>query len=114
MVKRLAIVGLLLAGCGGSSGGSCPNDLPSSCPSPAPSYGQDVAPIVQARCLGCHAPGGQSANIPLDSYDALHARRSQVLDQVYACRMPPAGQPQLSSDERQKLLGWLVCGAPSN
>lgn len=113
MVRRLAIVAALgLAACGG--GGSCPNDLPSSCPSPAPSYANDVAPIVSAHCLKCHGPGGVSANIALGDYPSISARRSQVLNQIYACRMPPPGEQPLTSDERQTLLGWLVCGAPEN
>jgi hypothetical protein len=37
-----------------------------------------------------------------------------VLTQVYTCRMPPLGAPQLDDAELTALYGWLVCGAPQN
>jgi uncharacterized membrane protein len=102
-----------LAACGGS-GGSCPNDLPASCPSSPPSYQGAIAPLISARCLICHSPGGQEQSIPFTTYQNVFAERSPMLDQVYACNMPPAGAQQLSSQERNLLLTWLVCGAPNN
>ena len=38
-----------------------------------------------------------------------------MLDQVYACAMPPSDAGvTLSLEEREALLGWLVCNAPNN
>ncbi len=110
----LAIVAILaasslLAACGG---GSCPNDLPAACPTPSPSWSADVQPIVASRCTRCHTQGGAAGTVPLVTYDDVHVRRSAVLNQVYSCRMPQDGL--LGADERAKLLGWLVCGAPDN
>jgi uncharacterized membrane protein len=99
------------AACSGPDA-SCPNDLPASCPSDAPGYAATIAPLIQARCATCHAPGGQAGDRPLVTYDDVFSRRSAVLDQVYGCRMPPAGGTALTSDERSALLAWLVCGAP--
>jgi hypothetical protein len=91
---------------------SCPRDLPMSCPSPTPSYAGQVSQIIANRCLSCHTPGGPGASVPLASWTQVNSRFSSVLDQVYACRMPQdAGLP---TDERQALLGWLVCMAPNN
>jgi len=114
-MKVAVVLGLIaaLAGCG-SSGGSCPSDLPASCPSPAPSYQSTIAPLISAHCLTCHSPGGQEASFPFVTYQQVFAERSPMLNQVYACHMPPAGEPQLSAQERQELLSWLVCGAPNN
>ena len=41
-------------------------------------------------------------------------QRGPMLNQVYACNMPPddAGQP--TPEERAILLGWFVCKAPNN
>ena len=100
------------AACGGSK--DCPNDLPSSCPSPAPSYSSTIAPLISAYCLVCHSPGGQEAVIPFTSYQNIYVERSPMLDQIYACNMPPSGTLQLTAQERSQLLGWLVCGAPNN
>jgi hypothetical protein len=36
------------------------------------------------------------------------------LNQVYACNMPPGSAAQPTVQEREALLGWLVCGAPQN
>jgi hypothetical protein len=93
---------------------NCPNDLPASCVTPAPSYETDVSPVIAAYCLTCHSPGGQEASYPLVTYDQVYATRSQVLDQIYSCRMPPNGQAQPTEAERLLVLQWLVCGAPQN
>jgi hypothetical protein len=103
---------LALAACG-SSGGTCPNDLPMTCPSAVPSYTNDVAPIIQAHCVKCHSAGGVEYSRPLDTYAGVTAQTG-VLDQVYACRMPPAPEAPLTSAERAKLLGWIVCDSPRN
>jgi hypothetical protein len=36
------------------------------------------------------------------------------LNQVYACTMPPATAAKPTTQEREALLEWLVCGAPQN
>jgi hypothetical protein len=116
--------GLLVAGCAGGSGagsdggtgastGACPNDLPASCPADAAGYQATVAPLIAARCGECHVPGGPSVHY-LQTYAEVYALRGACLDQVYACKMPQAGYPQLTETERQELLGWLVCGAPDD
>jgi uncharacterized membrane protein len=101
------------ASCGGAAV-SCPNDAPESCPSPAPSYSGQVQAIIQSRCTTCHAPGGLEPTKPLQTYTQVNDLRLMLLTQVASCRMPLSGAPPLSPDERQALLGWLVCGAPNN
>ncbi len=102
-------------GAGGSTagGGACPSDLPASCPPDAAGYKATIAPLITAKCGVCHSVGGPSVHY-LQSYDEVYALRGAVLDQVYACKMPPVGYPPLTSTERQELLGWLVCGAPDD
>jgi len=115
-LRRLSAVALLLLGCAVSGCGddSCPNDLPDTCPDPAPSYQVDIAPIITARCVPCHGPGGPESSHPLDSYTRVFGLRTNVLSQVYGCRMPPSGATPLEPEERQALLEWLVCGSPDN
>jgi hypothetical protein len=81
---------------------------------PVPSYQTAVSPIFNAYCLTCHSPGGQESSLPLQTYDEISAIRSEVLDQIYSCRMPLSGEPQPTTSERQLVLQWLVCGAPQN
>lgn len=102
------------SGGGGGGGTSCPNDLPASCPAEVPSYAMDVAPLLKARCSPCHFEGGTQAKERLGSYEEVFALRGPVLNQVYACAMPPEGGALLDAGERQTLFAWLVCGAPEN
>ena len=118
---------LLLAACGdteGPTGGSssgaggsssiCPDDLPDSCPSPAPGLAKDIAPVIAARCASCHVAGGVAADKPLTNHAQVFSRKGAVLNQVYACKMPPEGATPLSTAERLTIESWLVCGAPDD
>lgn len=104
------------SGTSGASGtsGTCPDDLPAACPAVAPSYAKEVAPAIQQACTPCHAPGGEQASRSLVTYAGAFANRSAMLNQVHACRMPPAGAPPISEDGRKLLQTWVVCGAPNN
>jgi hypothetical protein len=102
------------SGSGSGSGGGCPDDLPASCPADAPGYAATIAPILTDLCTSCHGPGGTASNELLGTYAQVYATRGSVLDQVYACRMPPAGSVSLTLAQRQELLAWLVCGAPDD
>ena len=103
----------LMAACGGSEPVDCPN-LSTTCPDPKPSYASDVRPIINARCTTCHSPGGQEASRDFTTYGGVFQQRQAVLTQAYSCRMPPAGNAQPTTQERQTLVAWLVCGAPNN
>ncbi|GAC1358324.1 MAG: hypothetical protein NVSMB47_11270 [Polyangiales bacterium] len=116
-----ALVALSLLACSHASpappvdaGSGCPNDLPTACPTPPPSYKDDVAGILDAHCNGCHGPGGNAADKPLLTYADAFRLRGPVLNQVYGCVMPPATERPLTPEQRQKLLAWLVCGAPND
>ena len=93
---------------------ACPNDLPAACPTPIPSYKDDVAFVLEVHCNSCHGPGGTAADRPLLSYDDVYRQRSAVLNQIYNCHMPPVPERPLTTEQRAKVLGWLVCKAPNN
>ena len=103
-------------GGGGGAGGasSCPNDLPASCPAIAPGWANDVAKVIETRCALCHATGGAAANKPLTDHAEVFALKGSVLNQVHACKMPPAGATPLTTAERLAVETWLVCGAADN
>lgn len=93
---------------------SCPADLPASCPADIPSFQTTVAPIVASHCTRCHDADASQSSLSFATYDLIYASRSAVLDQLYACNMPPAGAAQLTLAERVTVLTWLVCGSPNN
>jgi mono/diheme cytochrome c family protein len=113
-VRTIFVALVLLSACGGTNGTSCPNDLPPGCPSPVPSYQNQVASVIASRCVSCHGPGGQNAALPFTTYQQVFNSRIAILNQVYHCVMPPAGNPAPDAQQRALLLGWLVCGAPDN
>lgn len=96
----------------------CPNDYPddTDCPDASPSYQDDIAPIVGRRCMVCHTAGGIAPTPLLGSYAEIHLPRTQsgMLTFVYGCRMPPSCAPQLTADERKKMLKWFSCNFLNN
>ena len=98
---------------GGAS--SCPADLPAACPAAPPSFKADIEPLIERRCWGCHANGGVATPAhDFSTYDDIYRQRSAMLNQVYACNMPPADAGQLTPEERASLLSWFVCKSPDN
>jgi hypothetical protein len=113
-MRWIGVFMLALAACTGDAG-TCADVEPDTCPTPMPSYSHDVAPILQQSCVeGCHSATGVDPGRPLETYQEVFGRRTEVLSQIAACRMPPAGAPVPTDDERGTVLGWVVCGAPNN
>jgi hypothetical protein len=112
--------GACLPGPDGSIGGpppdNCPNDLPTNmdCPDASPSYQNEVADIIRDRCTVCHRLGGLESAKLFDSYARVRSQRIDMLSLIYHCQMPPTCAPQLTPDERYKLLKWFVCDAMNN
>ena len=98
--------------CSGSAPAACPNDFPSTCPPQPPSFANDVSPLIHSTCTPCHCPGQQVPT--LDTYADIMRAGQMISMQVFQCRMPPAPRPPLTAEERQIILGWLVCGAMDN
>lgn len=116
-ISAAAALSVLLgaAGCGsGETGDNCAAETPGSCPSTPPSYKTNVAPILQSRCTSCHSPTGSQSAQPLDTYAGVKAESGQMKERVTNCTMPPAGSMQLTAEEANTILGWLVCGAQDN
>ena len=116
MAAVVTVVASAGVACGShpASAAACSQDLPATCPSNVPSYQVDVAPIFAGRCVICHSPDGSDSQRDYANLAAIYANRGAILDQVYACRMPPNGSAEPSTTERATLLAWLVCGAPNN
>jgi hypothetical protein len=75
-----------------------------------------VNAIIQTYCVGCHGPAGVQAIRPFATWQDIdsHMFSGPMQRQLLACRMPPAGEPQPTDQEKRTLIGWLTCGAPDN
>jgi hypothetical protein len=83
-------------------------------------YG-DVAPIVEARCVKCHAPGGRGP-MPLTTYEQARPWARAIKEEVLTRRMPKwhaargygafANDPSLSPFEIALIAAWVDGGAP--
>jgi hypothetical protein len=95
-------------------------------PTLRPNYHQDIAPILHARCVGCHAEGG-IAPFTLANYATASSWAPLLSEAVATQTMPPWGaheteecQPthqwqhdmRLSVAEVQALADWVELGAP--
>src|SRR5947199_5067382 len=89
---------------------------------PAPrTYSKDVAPIIQARCQGCHRPG-EAAPMSFGSYQEVRPWAKAIKQAVALKKMPPwFADPQighfrndtsLSQPEIDTLIGGGDACAP--
>jgi hypothetical protein len=85
-----------------------------------PTFGRDIAPIVRARCVSCHRPGGD-APFSLVSYDDVRTRAHLIARVVRARVMPPwkptgggpfEGDRWMTAAEIELLERWTLAGAP--
>ncbi|MDZ4762727.1 MAG: hypothetical protein SGJ21_16835 [Alphaproteobacteria bacterium] len=85
------------------------------------SYEKEIAPILAANCVACHAEGG-IAPFAMNSYEAVRGFAPMIREAVRTDRMPPyqadphvgqfANDMNLSKAEQQTLVHWVEAGAP--
>jgi hypothetical protein len=83
---------------------------------------REIAPIVQARCVSCHSPGGR-APMPLTTYEEARPWAKAIKEEVLSRRMPKwhvvrgygdfKNDPSLSAFEIALLAAWADGGAPA-
>jgi mono/diheme cytochrome c family protein len=84
-------------------------------------FSKDIAPILFARCAGCHRPG-QSAPFDLLTYENAKKRAPQIAEVTAKRYMPPwlpepgygdfANSRRLSDDEIEMIRQWVAEGTP--
>ena len=106
----------------GAMGGSDPDGATDPDPDPegcVPDRAEwdTVKPTVEARCGRCHGSVPQfGAPFALQAYDDLVAGTpgerpvDLLVTQLQAGAMPPAGQTQPTTPEKQAMLDWATCG----
>jgi mono/diheme cytochrome c family protein len=85
------------------------------------SYTNDIAPILQAKCVTCHQKGGIGP-FAMDSYDVVKTFAPMIRESVRSERMPPyfadphigtfKNDQGLSADQTRTLIHWIEAGAP--
>ncbi len=89
---------------------------------PAVTFSRDIAPIVFARCAGCHRPG-EAAPFSVLTYNESRPWARSIKARVLARQMPPwkpvAGyggpfldERRLTEEEIQTIARWVDQGAP--
>src|SRR5262245_37467736 len=87
-----------------------------------PTFNQDVARILNARCVTCHRPG-EAAPMSLVTYDDARPWVRSIRARVAAREMPPwfadprfgrpfVNDPRLTDAEVQAIVSWVDGGAP--
>jgi hypothetical protein len=84
-------------------------------------YVEDVVPILQENCYGCHGVGntGGSGGILLEGYSNLkvYAENGQLVGNI--THAPgyigmPYGQPKMDDCSINKIIDWVNQGSPDN
>jgi hypothetical protein len=87
-----------------------------------PTFYKDVVPILQTSCQSCHR-NGESAPMPLVTYEQTRAWAGKLADAVKMRMMPPwfadsryghfANDPSLSEEQIATIADWAKAGAPA-
>ena len=109
---RILAAVLLIAACGNDSTSSSESSL---------TYYQDIKPIIDAKCVGCHTDGGIGPFV-LDSYDAVVNNAAGAAHEVAQKTMPPwapnddcreyDGDRSLTADQIDKIQQWVAADTP--
>jgi Ca2+-binding EF-hand superfamily protein len=85
-------------------------------------YAEHIAPIVHAKCSGCHHPG-QAGPFSLLTFEDVSKRSETIAAVVGEGYMPPwppadghvplAHDRRLSAEQKTQLLAWIADGCPA-
>lgn len=77
-------------------------------------FQEQIAPLLEKRCSGCHGAKKQKGNLRVDQLDLdfIHGKDTatwhDILDALNLGEMPPEDEPQLSDAQRQILVDWIT------
>ena len=85
------------------------------------SYVDQIAPLLQEKCVACHRPGGIGP-WAMTSYENVRGFAPMIREVIRTKRMPPwyadphvgkfIGDRSISNDQAQMLVHWIEAGAP--
>ena len=116
-LARLPLMGifLFLAACGSGGDSGSPaiendtgsaNDVSGS--ARMLSFAEDIEPIMQGKCLGCHNEGANPlSSFSLVGIDRVNEFKPVIRSLLESNNMPPVGELQLTESEYAKFMAWL-------
>jgi hypothetical protein len=85
------------------------------------SYAKTIAPMIEAKCVSCHQPGGIGP-MSFTSYEQIKGFSPMIREVIRTHRMPPYQADEtvgsfkddirLSPDQMKTLIHWIGAGAP--
>jgi hypothetical protein len=85
------------------------------------SYARTIAPMIEAKCVSCHQPGGIGP-MSFTSYEQIKGFSPMIREVIRTHRMPPYQADEtvgsfkddirLSPDQMKTLIRWIGAGAP--
>ena len=80
------------------------------------SFSNEVMPIIQANCVGCHNQNGAFGGYDFSTYDAIAGNANALLGSVKAngFQLMPLGGPALPDSTIQKITCWISQGKQDN
>jgi len=81
-----------------------------------PTYTANIKAIIDGNCVSCHGPGGEQSSHPLQTYEQVSARASDIKERIEK----PAGDPmvmpkggKLSQANIDLINKWIANGMPN-
>lgn len=80
------------------------------------SFANEVLPIMEANCAGCHQPGNVSGGYDLSTYNAISENANAIIGSMKAngYQLMPIGGPALPDSTIQKIACWISQGKQDN
>lgn len=80
------------------------------------SFSNDVLPIIEDKCMGCHEQGNASGGYDFSSYNSISTNASAILGSMNASgyQLMPIGGPALPDSTIQKIKCWIEQGKLDN
>lgn len=96
-----------------------PNNTGGNCNTQNVSFSQNIQPILQTNCTGCHGGAAPSDNINLSNYAGVYAvatngRLNGSITHANGFTPMPLGLAQLPECDIAKIQAWIQAGAPNN
>jgi len=114
MLRMSAAALLILCGCGEKIDALNPSDCPAGV---VPNYEQDIRPVVETLCTGCHSStlagagrNGAPAGVNFDSYAAVSAAALKANTRLGNESMPPGSSSKASAAQKRTFACWIKGG----